>query len=232
MLRLLAIACISAVSHAETYRPGKVPSSARHPQGVAAKPRVFETPKCYGGHYKVIPEDQGGESHFQALVFFKRLYEPAPWGIKWMTSDAEKFEDTIDVFAWMDLDERNLVRVEKWEKSWCHETDFFTREVAKEPAFITYKRTPVAEWENDKAHSDYAWHLNEFLLDNGLKLKEGEEMFNLERPDGYDEEGEIEIEWRKRGDPSGKIAEYYDKVQYRYTIRWEGLICRSEMFDL
>lgn len=160
------------------------------------------------------------------------MYEPAPWGIKWIVSDAEKFTDNIDVFNWTELDDRNLVRVEKWEKAWCHETDFFTRVPSIEPTFVTYKRTHLAEWENDAAHSDYAWNLNEFLLDNGLKLKEGEEMFSLERPDGFDDEGEVEIEWIKRGDPSGKIIEYWDKIQFRFNLRWGGMICQNQMADL
>merc|ERR1719345_263961 len=158
LMKAITAGALCAVVSAETYRPGKVPHSENKREGTPSRPKVFETPRCYGNQYEVIP---GGETFSQALVFFKKMNEPAPWGLKWLIDDAEKYTDNIDVFVWSELDKRNFVRVEKWEEAWCHETDFFSREVSKERTFKTYLRTPVAEWKNDANIAEYKWNLNE-----------------------------------------------------------------------
>lgn len=78
--------------------------------------------------------------------------------MKWIANDAEKFLDRIDVYVLSES--KNGARVEKWEEANCYEQDYFTKEDAKSVTFKTFKRTTLAEWEDNNQYADYAWNLN------------------------------------------------------------------------
>jgi len=65
--------------------------------------------------------------------------------------------------------------VEEWTEADCYDKDFLTKIQDKTPTFRTWQRKKIAKYDDfsDEAKADDRHHLNQFFIDNGVKIKEG-----------------------------------------------------------